>query len=138
MLKDTSAWSDVSGGACDDNDLCTKDDQCKDGNCVGTAFTCKSCESCNGNGCTINSGHCVIDDTCHTNNQVNPSEQCQVNRMICVCLLFFCERAFSHRRASRLALVSSGQRSQIKFVTTETPAPTTTSARALVYAKARF
>ncbi|XP_065839867.1 uncharacterized protein [Oscarella lobularis] len=65
------------GESCNDNDLCTKDDQCKVGNCVGTAFTCKSCESCAGNGCTINSGHCVIDDMCYTNDEVNPDEQCQ-------------------------------------------------------------
>eukprot|EP00118_Oscarella_pearsei_P024194 m.301325 g.301325 ORF g.301325 m.301325 type:complete len:2025 (+) comp40809_c0_seq1:153-6227(+) len=70
-----TSWTSVSGGACNDLIACTKDDQCKDGACVGTAFTCKSCESCNGTGCTLNSGRCLISDTCYSENDKNPEQQ---------------------------------------------------------------
>ncbi|XP_065841232.1 uncharacterized protein [Oscarella lobularis] len=74
-LVSRSAWTAVSGGPCDDTQACTKDDQCKNGVCIGSAFTCKSCETCNGAGCTLNSGYCLINSQCYSRDAKNPESQ---------------------------------------------------------------
>jgi hypothetical protein len=40
------AWSSANGGACDDGNLCTKDDYCQSGVCKGTAFSCDDQNAC--------------------------------------------------------------------------------------------
>ena len=77
-MKHTTLWSSVSGGSCDDSNLCTKDDQCRDGKCRGTAFSCEACEDCNGKGCELKSGYCFIESRCYSSSDVNPSNPCMV------------------------------------------------------------
>ncbi len=81
-----TAWSPSSGAACDDGDLCTYNDQCQSGTCVGTPHPCNdslSCTSdlCDGQGgCTFttNPGKCVIGGTCYSTGNTNPSNTCQI------------------------------------------------------------
>ncbi len=62
-----SAWSDVSGVACDDGNTCTGKDQCNAGTCVGEAKPgcCKADADCAGTDvcstatCDVASGSCV-------------------------------------------------------------------------------
>jgi len=73
--KDPTKWSDASGAKCDDNDLCTLNDVCKDGQCQGTYFGNKCGDGyqctddiCDGKGGCKNElkqGYCVIDKACY-------------------------------------------------------------------------
>ena len=77
----------MNGQLCDDGDLCTKDDQCRDGTCVGTSFTCESCEECSGDGCKVKDGFCEIDNVCYNDQAPNPSNaQCLVRRIFTRCM----------------------------------------------------
>ena len=81
-------WSPVSGGKCDDGNLCTKDDTCVAGTCTGTNFASKcsdgiSCtaDSCDGKGgCgsahPLKTGWCLINSTCYQNGGKHPSGTC--------------------------------------------------------------
>lgn len=52
-------------GACDDGDLCTRDDRCEAGLCVGTARTCPVPSGvCAGAACEPATGECVVTDSC--------------------------------------------------------------------------
>ncbi|XP_028399276.1 neurogenic locus notch homolog protein 1-like [Dendronephthya gigantea] len=70
-------WTNNNALSCSDGNLCTKNDRCVNGVCVGTPFTCRSCESCDGTGCVINPGYCVIDGICYTNGNLRPGNPCQ-------------------------------------------------------------
>ena len=48
------------------------------GKCKGTPFTCLSCESCNGYGCSVKPGFCVIDRRCYSHGALRPGKPCQV------------------------------------------------------------
>ena len=80
MLK--TYWRNNNALPCSDNKLCTRNDKCHYGVCKGTPFTCLSCESCDGYGCIINPGYCVINGTCYRHGNLRPEKPCQV------CLIF--------------------------------------------------
>ncbi len=81
----TSAWTAGSGASCDDGNLCTYNDKCVSGVCVGTSKPCNdslTCtdDVCDGNGgCSfpIKANHCLIGGVCYTNGTSNPSNVCQ-------------------------------------------------------------
>ncbi|XP_020632779.1 prestalk protein-like [Orbicella faveolata] len=56
-----STWSNCPGGACDDQDKCTKQDTCNAGRCVGKGYSCQS--SYPSSSCKRTS-ECVGDGTC--------------------------------------------------------------------------
>ena len=59
MSENDSGWSPAAGNDCDDNNLCTYDDQCgSDGNCNGTPIEC-----------TDEAGTCGANRTCNGTNQ---------------------------------------------------------------------
>jgi len=69
---------------CNDNEPCTYSDQCADGQCHGTAYSCPPPEQgiisqCNGNGCSYTPapGYCQINGTVYAAGQLNPGNQCQ-------------------------------------------------------------
>ncbi|MBM4342127.1 MAG: hypothetical protein FJ100_01975 [Deltaproteobacteria bacterium] len=76
-----SAWSDQSGAACDDGNLCTGKDQCNAGTCVGEAKP----------GCCKADADCAVADVCSTANcdvatgtcQVTPKAGCCVDGPCC-------------------------------------------------------
>lgn len=73
------SWQLLSTTDCNDGSLCTKNDQCINGECKGTAYTCKSCQYCDGSGCPTRIGQCYIQSKCYKLNDPNPaSKQCQV------------------------------------------------------------
>ena len=83
----STKWSGVSGGACDDGNLCTKSDYCQAGTCAGTnyASTCSdgySCtkDVCDGKGgCVGNplmTGFCLINGSCYKDGTNNPTGAC--------------------------------------------------------------
>ncbi|KAL9987472.1 hypothetical protein ACROYT_G001785 [Oculina patagonica] len=74
-------WTNNNKLNCSDNNLKTKDDRCVNGACVGTPYSCLSCETHDGNGCPIQSGYCIIQHrgkrTCFAKNQYTPGNPCQ-------------------------------------------------------------
>ena len=75
-------WAVLSGGSCNDSQACTRNDQCGDGVCSGSLFSCKSCEYCNGTGCILKSGYCLIDMSCRNRGERHDDtqhSQCQVD-----------------------------------------------------------
>ncbi|XP_028398913.1 uncharacterized protein LOC114522435 [Dendronephthya gigantea] len=72
-----TVWTNNNALSCSDGNLCTRNDRCVNGACRGTAFTCRSCESCDGNGCKIKPGYCVIDGRCYRNGNLRPGKPCQ-------------------------------------------------------------
>jgi len=88
-LPDTSQtkWSGISGGKCDDNESCTKDDTCIGGICKGTSFLSKCADSyhctkeiCDGKGgckpSVLKSGYCLINKTCYKDGGKHPTGSC--------------------------------------------------------------
>jgi len=79
--RSKTAWSSTTGGACDDDDLCTDGDTCQSGTCRGTARTCDS-GLCEVGDCNPATGQCeltaVVDGRgCNDNNRCTFSETCQ-------------------------------------------------------------
>jgi cysteine-rich repeat protein len=68
------------GSLCDDGLVCTTDDLCRAGTCVGDAVTCATCEICAelAEGCTADLDACWIDGTCHPAGVASPTESCAV------------------------------------------------------------
>ena len=87
VSSSNTKWSNVTGGACDDGDLCTKDDACQAGTCKGTSFAslCSDGYSCTTDLCdgkggclgnTLKSGFCLINGACHKDGTNNPTGAC--------------------------------------------------------------
>jgi hypothetical protein len=55
-----------NGTTCSDGDACTTNDACQDGNCVGTAITCPTCQTCSGGACVpiADDTPCGVDHAC--------------------------------------------------------------------------
>ncbi|KAJ7365983.1 hypothetical protein OS493_002725 [Desmophyllum pertusum] len=74
-------WTNNNNLRCSDNNLRTKNDRCVNGACVGTPYSCLSCETHDGSGCPIKSGYCIIQHggqkTCFAKNQYKPGNPCQ-------------------------------------------------------------
>lgn len=73
------------GQACDDEDLCTINDVCIGGVCVGQPIDCGEPGTCSESVCvagvcqqTVVNGFCFIEDNCWTDGQPNPMEPCRV------------------------------------------------------------
>jgi len=72
---DSARWSPHSGGVCDDDDLCTKDDTCREGICRGTFFGHQCTDNllctqdvCHADGSCENplvAGTCLIEGVCY-------------------------------------------------------------------------
>ncbi|XP_065843916.1 protein psiQ-like [Oscarella lobularis] len=86
-LVSRDTWTFVSNGSrCDDNQVCTRDDQCDAaGVCSGTPISC--CEVVNNQTASyhrkldLKSGYCLIDSQCYRDNVSNSDSQysqCQV------------------------------------------------------------
>jgi hypothetical protein len=73
------------GGKCDDEIICTKDDHCAQGVCIGDSYICddgKDCtdDVCLGNGkCDhpVKKDKCLISGVCYKNGDINPANPCQ-------------------------------------------------------------
>lgn len=77
---DSLKWSPRNGGACDDGDLCTKDDYCQSGTCKGTDYRadCSDKLSCTDDGCDgkggcgtpkLDANACLIGGACYADQQ---------------------------------------------------------------------
>ncbi|XP_078378028.1 uncharacterized protein LOC144661203 isoform X1 [Oculina patagonica] len=75
-------WTNNNNLPCNDNNLTTKGDRCMSGACVGTPYSCLSCETHDGSGCPIKSGYCIIQQssqrTCFAKNQYKSGNPCQI------------------------------------------------------------
>jgi hypothetical protein len=66
-------WTPLSGNFCDDNNLCTKGDECRQGICVGQLYSCNdglgcTTDVCDGvGGCNhyLKTDQCLIEQVCH-------------------------------------------------------------------------
>jgi hypothetical protein len=74
-------WTPLNGVTCDDKNLCTKGDECKDGVCVGQSYSCSdslacTVDSCDGlGGCNqyLDPNFCQIEKTCFKHQQTDPT-----------------------------------------------------------------
>lgn len=75
------AWTNNNALSCNDNKPCTKNDQCSNGVCSGTPFTCLSCEECYNETCQVKPGFCAINDggtrKCTNGGALRPGYPCQ-------------------------------------------------------------
>ena len=86
-ISDNKKWMPISGGKCDDQTACTRDDTCVNGACKGTyygnlcadSFGCTE-DKCDGvGGCSGNflkSNYCLISGTCYKDSGKHPSGSC--------------------------------------------------------------
>lgn len=58
VVVDTAEWSYQDGVSCDDDDLCTTDDTCFEGTCMGTILTCADGAACTTSTCNPETGEC--------------------------------------------------------------------------------
>ncbi len=74
------------GTLCTDSNACSFNDQCLNGVCGGTTYTCNDSRSCTTDTClgdgqctfTVNTNYCLIDSYCRPQGQTNPLNMCQV------------------------------------------------------------
>lgn len=59
VLVDPTVWSANDAGQCDDDSLCTANDRCEDGQCVGDATPCNDGNLCTDESCDDATGQCV-------------------------------------------------------------------------------
>lgn len=80
------AWTNNNALPCNDNKSCTKNDQCSNGICSGTPFTCLSCEECHKDTCRVKPGFCTINDggtrKCISGGALRPGYPCQVKELL--------------------------------------------------------
>ena len=87
--KDPTKWSPANGGYCDDDNPCTKDDYCAEGQCKGTYYgdqcadeygctddLCDGKGGCLGN--ELKTDWCLISGVCHKDGTMDPSGGCNV------------------------------------------------------------
>jgi hypothetical protein len=79
-------FSPVSDGECDDGNLCTLNDKCKNGKCkAGTAPGCSDGNTCTTDNCNPSDGKCVHDGIsngtgCNDGNACTLSDICAANK----------------------------------------------------------
>ncbi|MCB9531156.1 MAG: hypothetical protein H6700_05265 [Myxococcales bacterium] len=66
-------WSPNDAGSCDDGDLCTLDDRCEDGACVGTLKVCGAPDACLSGACDPDTGECL---SAPAEGECNDGDQC--------------------------------------------------------------
>ena len=75
-------WTNDNSLLCNDGRPCTRNDRCSSGKCIGTAFTCLSCEECYNDACRVKPGYCAIlvwgSKTCFSHRNLRPYYPCQV------------------------------------------------------------
>ena len=84
---DPTKWTQASGGSCDDNDPCTRNDYCQSGVCKGTSYralcddgiactvdVCDGKGGCLGN--KLKSNFCFINGSCYIAKAAHPSGKC--------------------------------------------------------------
>lgn len=80
--NDKHKWTNNNNLQCSDNNVRTNDDRCVNGVCVGTPYSCLSCQTHDGSGCPIKPGYCILDHggkrTCFAKNQYIHGNPCQV------------------------------------------------------------
>ncbi|MCC7535111.1 MAG: hypothetical protein IT379_02790, partial [Deltaproteobacteria bacterium] len=83
------AWTSLPGGtSCDDGSVCTEDDRCSEGRCIGgPSVDCSDGDACTEDACseaaggcthTVVRSHCVIDGACYGEGQSAPFDTCLV------------------------------------------------------------
>ena len=76
------SWTNDDSLPCNDGVACTRNDHCSNGRCIGTPFSCLSCEECYNDACRIKPGHCIIIvagvRTCFAHGELRPGYPCQV------------------------------------------------------------
>jgi len=86
---DPTKWSPANGGACDDNNACTKEDYCQDGVCKGVNYASQCADNfgctddlCDGKGgCLGNqlrSDWCLINGACYKDQESHPNGSCNI------------------------------------------------------------
>jgi len=82
-----TSWSAPDSAlACDDGNLCSKNDACAGASCAGTTFSCDDGKVCTQDACLANGtcgntlvqGFCLIDGACYANGAPNPANPCLV------------------------------------------------------------
>ena len=58
ITTDRLNWTSLTGTTCDDGSLCTTDDRCFGGECVGESKACDDGEQCTDDRCVDNTGEC--------------------------------------------------------------------------------
>ncbi len=58
VVVSTDGWSYQDDVACDDGDLCTGEDTCFEGTCMGTFFVCDDGNACTDDVCDADTGEC--------------------------------------------------------------------------------
>ncbi|PFX19963.1 hypothetical protein AWC38_SpisGene15613 [Stylophora pistillata] len=75
------SWTNDDSLPCNDGVPCTRNDHCSNGRCIGTPFSCLSCEECYNDACRIKPGHCIIIvagvRTCFAHGERRPGYPCQ-------------------------------------------------------------
>lgn len=74
-------WAPLDGVPCDDNNPCTKGDECQQGVCVGQVYNCSDHQTCTSDSCdgkggcshTLKSNYCQIEKTCYQHLQTDDS-----------------------------------------------------------------
>ncbi len=75
----------AEGAPCDDGSLCTRDDACLSGTCLGTSYSCNDfllcttdrCDGAGGCSNTPEAGWCVVDGTCRSAGTPQPGNACR-------------------------------------------------------------
>ncbi|MCC6624613.1 MAG: hypothetical protein IT385_25415 [Deltaproteobacteria bacterium] len=83
--RDQRDWSDNDGRVCDDDDACTYEDTCEDGECLGTENDCGDPYACTLDFCDegqcrnmVDVHACLIEDACHQDDAPSPDAPCRV------------------------------------------------------------
>lgn len=72
-------WSADDEGTCDDGDLCTTDDYCSEGACVGTLNPCEDGNECTAGTCNPDTGRCEqapVEGPCNDGNLCTLGDTC--------------------------------------------------------------
>jgi hypothetical protein len=63
ITQQRSEWSMLTAVACDDNSLCTQQDTCDQGQCLGAQKDCNDSQACTVDTCIAETGECSYEDS---------------------------------------------------------------------------